>query len=332
VEYISCTKGFLLRRSNAELVVGGVIFLSLFILTAGILWLKEVKVSSSMVRYTVLFPNIGTLQQGDPVTVNGVKKGFVAGISLYNSKVAVVLKIDKNIVFTDSSKVTVQNIGLMGERMVGIQLSEKGIPYTPDSRNKITYIPGFFDSGIAEAMGMLGSVLSDVSTLIDTVQTIVKKTVGDTGFIAFFGTLIIRLDTISAMVGQLIRDNRTELTASISNVHTISSDLKHLLARNSSTVDTIMARGNQLTAEALEITDRIDSLTINLNMIASRIERGEGSIGALVNDDAFVMDLKRSVADLDSLVKNVDAKGLKLRLKLWGNRKYFKDDTLKNKL
>ncbi len=69
------------------MIVGGVIFLSLFILIAGILWLKEVSFSQKTVSYTVLFPNIGTLQVGDPVTANGVKKGIVKRLYLYKSKV-----------------------------------------------------------------------------------------------------------------------------------------------------------------------------------------------------------------------------------------------------
>jgi len=62
---------------------------------------------------------------------------------------------------TDSSKITVQNIGLMGERMVGVQLSGKGALCKPNGKGKngTTYINGYFDTGIAEAMGMVGTVL-----------------------------------------------------------------------------------------------------------------------------------------------------------------------------
>jgi phospholipid/cholesterol/gamma-HCH transport system substrate-binding protein len=217
----------------------------------------------------------------------------------------------------------------MGERMVGILLSEKGTPYTPDTRDHITYIPGYFDSGIAEAMGMLGNVLSDVMTLIDTVQMLVRKTVGDTDFISFFNTLVVRLDTISYLVERLVKENRNDLTASIDNIHILSRDLKQLLTQNSGNVDEILANGTQLTSDALRIAGRIDSLAVTLNTLASRIERGEGSVGMLINDDKTVVELRKSVADLDSLVNDVTDHGLRLRLKLFGNKKYFKDDTLK---
>jgi len=59
------------KKSSMDLVVGASILLALFILIAGVLWLKEVSITRRMVSYTVLFPNIGALQGGDGVMVNG---------------------------------------------------------------------------------------------------------------------------------------------------------------------------------------------------------------------------------------------------------------------
>lgn len=315
-----------MKKNNYDLIVGGVIFISLFILIAGVLWLKEVSVARKMVRYTVLFPNIGALQKGDPVTVNGVKRGVVSEISLYKSQVAVVLKLDKDVVFTDSSKIAVQNIGLMGERMVGIHLSEKGKPYIPNTKGRVTYIKGYFDTGIAETMGMLGSVLGEVMSLVDTVEEIIYQTVGDAQFIDFFNNIVGRLDTIVLLVDNLVKENEKEINSTIDNIHVITADLKNLLETNKANVDNIMADGAQLTTAALTIVDRIDSITSTVNTIVSDIEAGEGSLGMLVKDETIIRDIKKSIDDLDSLVRDVNASGLKLRVKFFGNRKYFKEE------
>lgn len=313
-----------MRKSNYELIVGGVIFLSLFILIAGVLWLKEVSVARKMVKYTVLFPNIGNLQKGDPVTVNGVKRGVVAKIYLHKAQVAAVLKLDREVVFTDSSTVTVQNVGLMGERMVGIQLSLKGKPYKPDTKDNVTYIKGYFDSGIAEAMGMLGNVLSEVLALVDTVEEIIQQTVGDSQFIDFFHTIVNRLDTIVMLVDNLVEENQYEINAAIDNVHIITADLKNMLATNQANIDNIFANGSQLSASALTIAARVDSIVTSLNSIIHDIEAGQGSIGVLVEDETIIRDLQKSLVSLDSLVNDINDNGLKLRVKFFGNRKYFK--------
>ncbi len=313
-----------MKRNNNDLIVGGVIFLSLFILIAGVLWLKEISVSRKMVTYTVLFPNIGTLQVGDPVTVNGVKRGSTAKIYLHKAKVAVELKLDEGVAFTDSSKVTVQNIGLMGERMVGIQLSDKGKPYTPDTKETVNYIDGYFDSGIAEAMGLLGSVLSEVLSLVDTVEEIIHLTVGDTDFIDFFQTIVGRLDTIVCLVDDLVKENKDDIDEAIDNVHALSAEVKNLLKSNRANMDNILENGSELTNAALVIAGRVDSIAQSVNSIVTDIESGKGSVGLLFEDESIIRELKESLVNLDSLVTDVNDNGLKLRVKLLGNKKYFK--------
>ncbi|HMD67597.1 MAG TPA: MlaD family protein, partial [Chitinivibrionales bacterium] len=301
-----------MKKTNMELIVGGFILIALFILIAGVMWLKSSTLTRSMVEYSVLFPNIGSLQQGDPVQVNGVRKGVVGPIALNGARVTVVIKVDKDVKITDSSTITVQNIGLMGERTVGIQLSEKGNIIRPSARGKITYIKGNFDSGIAEAMGMLGSVLGDARVLLANVSAIVDSTVGDSAFFAAFRHIVGRLDTVSRLAQTLVRDNKGKIDASISNVKAVTSDMRELLDSNRAQINTIVANGTALSSRAVAIVSTVDTITASLQAMVKKIERGEGSLGALVSDEQFYKDLKKAVADLDALVSDVQQDGLKL--------------------
>jgi phospholipid/cholesterol/gamma-HCH transport system substrate-binding protein len=305
-----------LKKTNMEFMVGGFILIALFIVIAGVLWLKSSTLTRSMVEYTVLFPNIGTLSEGDPVMVNGVRKGVTGKVSLVGARVSVVMKIDKSVPLTDSSRITVQNIGLMGERMLGVQLTDRGKVLRPSTKRSITVINGYFDSGIAEAMGMVGTVMNDVRTLIANVATMVDSTVGDTSFYRTFRHIVHRLDTVTVLAQSLIADNRAKIDRSVSNISMVTSDIKQLLDSNKTQVNTIVSNGTQLSSRAVTIVGKVDSLTSSLQTMVSKIQHGQGSIGLLMNDEQFYRDLKKSVADLDSLVNEVQTDGLKLRLKL----------------
>ena len=91
-------------------------------------------------------------------------------------------------------------------------------------------------------------------------------------------------------------------------------------------MDNILDNGAQLTNSALVIANRIDSIVVSVNSIVSDIEAGRGSIGMLIEDETIIRDLKESLVSLDSLVTDVNDNGLKLRVKFFGNRKYFKKD------
>jgi phospholipid/cholesterol/gamma-HCH transport system substrate-binding protein len=306
-----------------DLIVGASILVALFILVFGVLWLKEALVAKKMVSYTVLFPNVGTLQLGDPVMTNGVTKGRIKNIHLRDNYVAAVISLEKDITLTDSCVVRVQNIGLMGERGIGIELRKSGTPYRPSLKQDTTFLHGSFDTGIAEAMGLMGTVLSDVAVLLGDVSAIMRETVGDTAFIALFKKLSKRLDTLTSVAEKLVVKNGPLVDKSINNLSVATTQLRDLLDSNRDHIDAIMANGETLSAYSINLMGRVDSLTSSIHGIVNDVENGEGALGMLIKDEQFSSDLRQTVANVDTLVREVqdDALKLKIRLKLFGSDK-----------
>ena len=305
-----------MQKNKIELIVGGTIFIALFILIAGVLWLKGALVMNKMAHYSVLFPNVGTLQQGDPVMVNGVKKGTVATIGLQDARVAVTIDLDKDVVLTDACRITVQNIGLMGERMVGIQLVQTGKIIPPNGKNKDQIVPveGYFDTGIAEAMGMIGTVLSDVRTLIKNIDWIVDGTVGDTSFFKQFKRIVSRLETVTGAVEALVADNRPSIDRSVAAIERVTAEVNGLVDTNKRHINALIADGALLGSKAVVVATKIDSLTSSLETIVTHLNKGEGTAGLLLKDEKFYYDLKKTVVDLDTFITTANRKGIKLHI------------------
>ncbi len=314
-------KDFPLKKTNTDLVVGASILIALFILVAGVLWLKEASLSRKMVTYTVLFPNTGTLQKGDPVQANGVKKGTVADIRLRGDQVAVVLNLEKGVYLTDSSRINVVNIGLLGERGIGIKLNSHGKKVDFNTKKDTTFMMGKFDTGISEAMAKLGEVLVEVETLVVNVSGIVESTIGDTAFITLFESVVGRLDTITVVAQNLVRKNEPLLDRSMKNLSAVSADLKKLMDDNSGSINNMVANGEQLTSRSLAVIAQVESLAVAVQTVVHRVESGEGTLGKLYKDDQFYTDLKQTIAGVDSLVTEVQEDALKLRLKFFAKKK-----------
>lgn len=304
-----------MKKSNTDLIVGSAILVAVVILIAGVLWLKEVSITRKMVSYSVLFPNVGTLQVGDPVMVNGVSKGSVSQIYLRHNEVATTIELEKDVRVTDSCRITVQNIGLMGERGIGLQIAEVGTTLHPISTNDTTFLRGTFDTGISEAIGMIGSVLGEVEVLAANVTSIVNQTIGDTSFVTLFKSLSLRLDSITAAAHGLIVDNQESIDVSIKNLKVASEQVNALLDHNRPDIDSIISNGKDITSQARIITTSVDSMTQSIRTILNRITSGEGTVGKLLQDSLFFSELKATVADLDTLVNSVQDDALKLRIK-----------------
>jgi len=312
-----------LKKTNVDLIVGASILTALFILVAGLLWLKEASVASQMVNYMVIFPEVGTLQLGDPVYVNGVKKGAVSKIELHGTEVLTALNMDKRINMTDSVRVAVVNVGLLGERGIGVTLSSAGnkVPFVTASTVDTVFIMGQFHTGISEAMGMLGTVLAEVETLVVNVSDILYSTIGDTAFVSQFHTIVGRLDTTVVVANRLLKRNEPVLFATLSELKTVSSDLKSLIDRNSQGLDNIVAGGEQLMTKGVALVDEAESLVVNVQELLHKIERGEGSLGKLYKNEEFYDELRSVVSSVDTLVKEINSDALRLRIRLGFGKK-----------
>src|SRR3989339_360636 len=188
-----------MHNRKTDFIVGLVITFSIFILIFGIIYLKEYSVGKKVVNVYALFDDVGTLTEGDPVKINGVKMGKVTTRTLKDNKVLVTLELDANVVIPSDSRITIQNVGLMGERMIGIRLGNSPTPIDPGVPMK-----GTFDSGIAEAMGMLGEVFGDAKGLILMIQQLMNETVANREFLELFKTVTLRLDRLTVSLDHMV--------------------------------------------------------------------------------------------------------------------------------
>jgi phospholipid/cholesterol/gamma-HCH transport system substrate-binding protein len=304
------------KKGNVDLIVGASILFSLITLITGVLWLKEVSVSRKLVSYAVLFPNVGTLQPGDPVMVNGITKGSVKNLDIRNNMVMAVFDLDRTISLTDSCLVTVQNIGLMGERGVGITLNSTGTAVPPVRGKDTTYLKGNFDTGIAEAMGMIGTVLSEVRVLAGNVSRIIDQTIGDPSFSQTFTILLSRLDTITSAGQSIIVDNGPELDSIVKQVRYLTTELNAIVENSKTQINNIINNGDTLLENAVTISNGADTLIRSVKQMIDKIDNGEGTVSMLIKDKQFYTDLKKSVANLDTLINDVQDNALKLRVKI----------------
>jgi ABC-type transporter Mla subunit MlaD len=204
------------RKNN--IVVGLFVILSLLILLFGVYYLKEATPGKKSDTYYARFPQVSTLQDGDPVKINGVKMGKVAAIELNDNAVRVTLKLDKGVKLPKDSEVRIQNIGLMGERQVGILLGKSSEAWPPGSE-----LHGLLDAGIAEAMGIAGEVAVESEVLVHSLRTIVDSTVGKPEFVATFNNAVSQTEELSVRLNAFIREIDPKVKHSLSNLEDASN-------------------------------------------------------------------------------------------------------------
>ena len=139
---------------RTEVQVGITVVVALVALLWGVTWLKDLSLQRQVRVWHVRFPQTGGLGPSDEVQVNGMRKGAVSKVELVGDHVVVDLALDKDIRVTHQSVVAIRNVGLMGEKVIFVELHPTGRAYTARDT-----IPGIFELGMGEVMAQAGGEL-----------------------------------------------------------------------------------------------------------------------------------------------------------------------------
>jgi phospholipid/cholesterol/gamma-HCH transport system substrate-binding protein len=298
------------RKNN--IVVGLFVLLSLAILLFGVYFLKEAKPGQKTDTYRILFDQVSTLQGGDPVKVNGVAAGKVDDIDLDGTRVRVTVKLRRGIRIPKDSDVRIQNIGLMGERQIGILLGKAGEAYAPGA-----LLEGSLDAGIAEAMGIAGEVFVEAETLVKSLRAVMDSTVGRPEFVSTFNNLVRQTEDVSVRLGGFLEEIDPKVKSSLSNLEDASSQVKIILKDQEEPVRDIIANGQEVSARLKDVVEKADRVAEEMNRLLARANSENSTLGAMLGDSTFYVELRSTLNSADSLFRRIEKKGLDVNLNLF---------------
>ena len=281
-----------------EIQVGITVLVALGITLWGVTWLKQLSLARKVRVWHVTFPQTGGLSTSDEVQVNGLRKGTVQSVALVRDHVAVDLALASDIALTTDSQVAVRNVGLMGEKVIAVDLRDSGTPYTARDT-----IPGVYERGIPEIMaGMSGTVdaISELAVQLKGLADAMEKNGNLTQTLA-------NLHDTSEQLKAAVTENRAQLRMSIANFNAASKTAKALTTDREAELKKTLDSFERSAAGLERLTVRLDSLRTTLQSVAGKVDRGDGSLGRLVNDPKLYDEAKQTVAELKALIADIKA-------------------------
>jgi len=281
---------------TAILVLSGVL-LFIFIFY----YLKGENLLDSSKKITAIYDNVEGLTPSAAVTINGHKIGKVQSIKFTNDrsgKLSVIMLIDNDFEFSINSKAQLYEAGLIGGKAIAIIPAFDGAPAVKSGDFLATDVkPGLTElvnqrltplqEKIEIMMVNADSLLINLNDVFD-VKT--KKNI-QRSISELSGTIASFKSTSEALNGMLV-DNKSAIGETLTNFNKISSDLTTLSSSlAASDLDSIMAN--------------LKSTIVNFDQLLSRIEKGEGSVGKLMKDEAIYNNLEGATKQLEELLEDM---------------------------
>jgi len=239
-----------------------------------------------------LFKNVQDLKIGDAVKMAGVHVGRVENIVLTNGSadVTMIMKSDAD-VRTDS-KASISFTGLMSQNYVSIEFGTAGAPKVEnDFILQTTEQPD----------------LSQLFTKLDKVATGVENLTR-----SFSGE---KIDTFLGPLTDFVKDNRTNLTATISNIKTVSDRIAQgqgtvgKLINEDALYVSVEGAVSNLQSVVVDVKSAIavaHTLLTNANQVVTDARNGQGTVGKLLTDNTLYNEATGSLTNLHSILLKIN--------------------------
>jgi len=109
----------------------------------------------------------------------------------------------------------------------------------------------------------------------------------------------------SEQLRKAVAENRAMLDETLRNLNAASRTAKSLTTDREAQLARTLDSFERSAAGMERLTVRLDSLRGSLQSVSGKIDRGDGSLGRLVNDPRLYDDAKESVAQLKALIADI---------------------------
>jgi len=289
----------------AAIQVGIAGLLAIVLLFAGIAWLKEYRVGKRKTYLRAQFEEVGSLSEGDPVMVRGVRKGAVTTIQLLDQGVRVEFEIDKSVILHPDAQLRVANIGVMGEKFLSLETGSAPGRFDPKQT-----IPGRFQSGVPEVIAGTGDLVIETTELASRLNVFL-----DALDPATVQRASRNMEKATTSLSQTLDQNRADLRATIVDFREAARDLRKIASANSEQVTTSVRDFGTASQKLSALSDQLSTTAASLDRVVTRIDQSQGSVGKAISDSTLYVELRETLHNTNQLVKDIQ-KNPKKYLKL----------------
>ena len=295
-----------------ETKVGAVAVVSITLLILGFNFLKGKKLFSDSKSIIGKFTNVQGLANSNPVMVNGLQVGTVYKITPTKDMrvILVNLTITKDINIPDNS-VAIIRPNPLGATSVDIKLGDSH-NYLKNNDNIITEAnAGIFNDILKKVDPVLFEVknaISSIDTFLISMNSLIdpnaKNNISST--LANLNKITASLTLSAASLESLLNNQTGMLAKTISNLNSVSSNL----VNNNEKITGVLTNLDKTTANLAEMNfkrtlDSLDATINNLNLLVSKFDKNDGTLGLLLNDPSLYKNLASTSNKLNLLIDDI---------------------------
>ncbi len=301
-------------KITREIKIGILFIVTIAVSIWGINFLKSKDIFSSRKICYAYYSKVDGLVPSNPVYINGIKVGYVNDVEFISNESA---DVKVTIVFSSKIAVPINSIAkiysadLMGSKAIQIVMGDSKTKLKGGETLK-SIIEADLKEEISRQVLPLKLKAEELMSSFDSVLIAVKLIFNEStqqNLSKSFENIKIALDNIKNTtynVDTLVSTQRNRLASIITNFESIS----HNIRNNNDKITNIISNFSSLSDTLVKANINQTILTANkvlgdMSGIMQKINKGEGSIGMLINNDTLYKKLESSAKNLDLLLEDL---------------------------
>jgi phospholipid/cholesterol/gamma-HCH transport system substrate-binding protein len=278
------------QRWTTELKVGLFVLITLVLIIGSWMWSYDgVRADEESFTLRMSVASADGLYKGSPVRLAGVDVGSVESIGVAGDRAEVVIRIRAIYKLPADSEGELKAQGLLGDYYVRVYPGVADEYLDDGDLLKTRSDPGDID----QITRNLQKISDDISAITKVLREVVENR-ENTDHIE--GTLA-NVDALTAELREIAEQNHGDIDAVIDSVRRLSESLEGY-------VDDIAADADDEFDKLKELTDNLNGAAEDLGSITGKIDRGEGTVGALINERETIDRLNDTVSDVQQVVRS----------------------------
>lgn len=286
-------------RHRAEFQVGALVIVSLLVLFGGVLWITGASIGGDEFTVYARSEDAAQVQTGDVVLLRGVRMGSVSGVRIAGGSVILTLSLNAEQAgdLPADSRAVLQPGGFLGTQQVRIVAGDASASLR--SGDTISARPA------PELTRVATDLSAEATTVLKRTQALLSRST-----VSSVEQSTEDFAATMERVRELVQEEQGSLRRMISHLDTLTARLED--ASGGPRVERTVASLDTLTSRLKETSSELEESSASLSSILEKMNRGEGTLGRLVNDDRLyerardaMVNLQRASEELAGLTADI---------------------------
>jgi phospholipid/cholesterol/gamma-HCH transport system substrate-binding protein len=299
---------------NKEIKIGAVVVTGVALFVYGFNFLKGSNVFTHQKTLYAVYTNVEGLLESNNIELSGVKIGIVKSIEIVpgdrQGRILVTMKVEDRIQIPSDTKARIISFDLLGSKAIRMEVG-KSMTLVKSGDTLASEVEDDLkttvDKRIAPLQKKAEGLISSIDSVMIVVQQVLNKDARE-NLINSFKSIkrsILVFEKTSLRLDTLVATQQYKLVSIFSKMESIATNFNNSNDKITKILSNFESISDSLAKSKIRSTiDHANDALFSATTILDKINKGQGTMGMLINNDSLYRKLDKSSAELNALLKD----------------------------